>query len=50
MRVGPFADCDSRVARQFMLTALAVANYRSLRDLVLPLEGLNLITGPNGSG
>ena len=33
-----------------MLTALAVANYRSLRDLVLPLEGLNLITGPNGSG
>ena len=33
-----------------MLTSLAVAGYRSLRDLVLPLESLNLITGPNGSG
>ena len=33
-----------------MLTALAVANYRSLRKLVVPLKGLNLIQGPNGSG
>ncbi|MDE0441048.1 MAG: AAA family ATPase, partial [Gammaproteobacteria bacterium] len=33
-----------------MLHTLAVANYRSLRDLVLPLESLNLVTGPNGSG
>src|SRR3954463_2246293 len=33
-----------------MLRALAVANYRSLRSLVLPLGRLNLITGPNGSG
>src|SRR6185503_3615423 len=33
-----------------MLKALAVANYRSLRELVLPLQRLNLITGPNGSG
>ena len=33
-----------------MLTTLAVANYRSLRDLVLPLEQLNLVTGANGSG
>lgn len=33
-----------------MLTTLAVANYRSLRDHALPLERLNLITGSNGSG
>lgn len=33
-----------------MLTTLAIANYRSLRSLTLPLGRLNLITGPNGSG
>src|SRR5512142_160724 len=33
-----------------MLTALAISNYRSIRDLVIPLERLNMITGPNGSG
>ena len=33
-----------------MLTALAVANYRSLRDLIVPLSGLTVITGENGSG
>lgn len=33
-----------------MLTTLAVENYRSLRDLVVPLTGLNVITGHNGSG
>lgn len=33
-----------------MLTTLAVANYRSLCDLVLPLGQLNIITGANGSG
>lgn len=33
-----------------MLHAFAIANYRSLRDLVLPLETLNLVTGANGSG
>jgi predicted ATPase len=33
-----------------MLTTLAISNYRSLRDLVVPLQKLNLITGPNGSG
>ncbi len=33
-----------------MLNALAVAGYRSLRDLVVPLDRLNLVTGPNGSG
>src|SRR5499426_718981 len=33
-----------------MLHTLAVAGYRSLRDLVVPLDRLNLVTGPNGSG
>jgi predicted ATPase len=33
-----------------MLCALAVANYRSLRDLVIPLRRLNVVAGPNGSG
>lgn len=33
-----------------MLTTLAIANYRSLRDIVIPLGQLSLITGPNGSG
>lgn len=33
-----------------MLTTLAISNYRSLRNLIVPLRGLNLITGPNGSG
>jgi predicted ATPase len=33
-----------------MLTRLAIAGYRSLRDLVVPLRQLNLVTGPNGSG
>jgi predicted ATPase len=33
-----------------MLTTLAIANYRSLRNLIVPLKRLNLITGPNGSG
>jgi len=33
-----------------MLTTLAISNYRSLRDLIVPLGRLNVITGPNGSG
>lgn len=33
-----------------MLTTLAIAGYRSLRDLVMPLTRLNLVTGANGSG
>lgn len=33
-----------------MLTTLAVANYRSLRSLVMPLDRVTLITGANGSG
>lgn len=33
-----------------MLRSLAISNYRSLRNLIVPLQRLNLITGPNGSG
>lgn len=33
-----------------MLTTLAVANYRSLRELILPLGALNVVIGDNGSG
>ena len=33
-----------------MLSTLAVENYRSLRELVLPLSRLTLVTGANGSG
>lgn len=32
------------------IQTLAVANYRSIRSLVMPLGALNLITGANGSG
>jgi predicted ATPase len=38
------------VANHLMITVLAVAGYRSLRDLAVPLLRLNLVTGPNGSG
>ncbi|OPA95944.1 ATP-binding protein [Pseudomonas fluorescens] len=33
-----------------MLKTLAVANYRSIKQLVVPLGRLNLVTGANGSG
>lgn len=33
-----------------MLGTLAIANYRSLRELIVPLGQLNIVTGPNGSG
>jgi predicted ATPase len=33
-----------------LLTTIAIENYRSLRDLRLPLEPLNVITGANGTG
>lgn len=33
-----------------MITTLAVSNYRSIKDLVIPLGPLNLVTGANGSG
>jgi predicted ATPase len=33
-----------------VLTTVAIENYRSLRDLRLPLERLNVVTGANGTG
>jgi len=33
-----------------MLTTIAISNYRSLRNLVVPLQRLNVVTGANGSG
>ena len=33
-----------------MLTAVAISNYRSLRNIVIPLQNLNIVTGANGSG
>jgi predicted ATPase len=33
-----------------VLTTLAVENYRSLRRIVVPLGGLNVVTGANGTG
>ena len=33
-----------------MIQTLAIANYRSLRQLVVGLGSLNVITGANGSG
>ena len=32
-----------------MLDVLAITNYRSIRDLVLPLSPLTVITGANGT-
>lgn len=33
-----------------MILTLAVSGYRSLRDIVLPLDRITLVTGANGSG
>jgi predicted ATPase len=33
-----------------VLTTIAIENYRSLRDLRLPLQQLNVVTGANGTG
>jgi predicted ATPase len=33
-----------------MLTTLAISNYRSLRELIVPLDRLSIVTGANGSG
>lgn len=33
-----------------MITAVAVAGYRSLRSLVIPLTGFDVVTGANGTG
>src|SRR5882762_7388034 len=36
--------------RSASLQTLAVENYRSLRNITLPLDRLTVIKGPNGSG
>jgi predicted ATPase len=33
-----------------MISTLAIANYRSIRQMVLPMARLNVVTGANGSG
>ncbi|MFC8040442.1 AAA family ATPase [Paenarthrobacter sp. NPDC057355] len=33
-----------------MIRTLAIANYRSIRDLAIELHGLDVVTGANGSG
>jgi predicted ATPase len=33
-----------------MIRTLAIENYRSLRQVIMPLAALNLVTGANGSG
>ncbi|EHJ93503.1 hypothetical protein KUC_0450 [Vreelandella boliviensis LC1] len=35
---------------ELMINAFAVSNYRSLKNVVSPLSGLNVVTGPNGCG
>src|SRR5436190_19877938 len=42
-------DCSRTRMRQ-LLTTIAIENYRSLRDLCLPLGRLNVVTGANGTG
>lgn len=32
-----------------MISTLAVANYRSLRNLIAPIGALNLVSGDNGA-
>ncbi len=33
-----------------MISSVAIESYRSLRSLVMPLGGINVVTGANGSG
>ena len=33
-----------------MLTAVGISNYRSLRNIIVPLQNLNIVIGANGSG
>ncbi|WP_342365808.1 MULTISPECIES: hypothetical protein [unclassified Rhizobium] len=33
-----------------MILTIAISGYRSLRNLVLPLENLTVVTGGNGAG
>lgn len=40
----------ARCRHERVLQTVAISGYRSIRSLVLPLTGLDLITGANGSG
>lgn len=44
--------CHTRFSdlRDLMIQTLAIHNYRSINDIVVPLSGLNVVTGANGSG
>jgi predicted ATPase len=46
----PLAAIQTNTYTVFMLKTLAIANYRSLLNLTIPLGQLNVITGANGSG
>jgi len=46
----PLATIQTNTYTVFMLKTLAIANYRSLLNLTIPLGQLNVITGANGSG
>jgi predicted ATPase len=46
---GSSVKCYSGHSRS-MIETLAISGYRSLRNLVLPLDRLNVVTGANGSG
>jgi predicted ATPase len=43
-------DASEIPSGERMITRLAVSGYRSLRELVLGLTALNVVTGANGSG
>ena len=46
----PRAAVGARPYPRGVLTTIAVSGYRSLRDVVVPLHGLDVVTGANGSG
>ena len=46
----PSGAVGAAAYRLRMLTTVAVSGYRSLRDVVVPLHGLDVVTGANGSG
>src|SRR5215475_5738575 len=41
---------ESKQYNVSMLRAVAISNYRSLRNIVVPLQNLNVVTGANGAG
>ncbi len=49
-RCGACPSVHERRVTNPIITKLAIAGYRSLRDVRLPLGPLNVVTGANGSG